>query len=93
MTLGTEECVLSSLGDAKGVEKSVSLLLTSLLKQHSSLTLIYHFKPGWVGAPLEDLTTVAQVLSALEPLNLPRVYSTSSSLTLSLGGGRRHSPF
>ena len=47
------------------------------------------FKPRWVGAPLGDLTAEAQVPSALGPLNLPRVYSTSSPLTLRLGGGRR----
>lgn len=58
----------------------------------SDSTLIYHFKPGCIRTTLGDLTAETQVLSVLGPLNLPRIYSNSFPLKLSLGGGRRQAP-
>lgn len=74
------------------VEDSVSLLLTSLLRQHSWSPFIYHSKTGWVEAPLGNLKAETWVLSALGTLHLPRVYSTPPSLRLHLKGARRQGP-
>lgn len=50
--LGYTECVLCSLGDAGDVKDSVSLPLTSLLRQHSQPRLMHHSKPGCIAASL-----------------------------------------
>lgn len=48
VTLGAEEGILFFRGDAGDVEDSVSLPLTSLLRQHS-LPPLHYSKPGCTG--------------------------------------------
>lgn len=76
--LGYRKYILCSLGEAADVEDSMSLPLTSLLRQHPRPPLIHHSKLGCMGASMRLNRWGSG------PLNLPRICSTSSPLRLSV---------